>query len=131
MKKFIVSILACFYLLLTSGVAVNFHYCMGKVRSMSFGRQQTTESCNKCGMTSKKAGCCEDKANFVKVDDTHHGSLVDINLHAPVMDVHHPQPLQTFQVVATSNNIGSTGNHSPPVFRNQPDLNTLHCVFRI
>lgn len=64
-----VAILAFLYLTITSGVIVNWHYCMGELASIKMGIPQSSK-CDKCGMADKK-GCCESEYKFIKVQDEH------------------------------------------------------------
>lgn len=69
MKKAIIAILALLYIITTSGVVVNVHYCMGTVASVTYGHE-APESCGKCGMIEKD-GCCHSELKIVKLDDVH------------------------------------------------------------
>lgn len=64
-----VAILAFLYLTITSGVVVNWHYCMGDLSSVEIGARNTSY-CEKCGMADKK-GCCETEYKLFKVQDAH------------------------------------------------------------
>ena len=70
MKKFLVSILAIFYLGTSVGATVNLHYCMGRLINWDFSLKDT-HTCGNCGMEkvkSKKSGCCEDKQQVLQVE---------------------------------------------------------------
>ncbi len=69
MKKTALIALLFFYLLSTAGVAVNIHYCGGKIADISV----VFESKNKCKCGSKKMNrnCCKDQKHFFKVKDSH------------------------------------------------------------
>jgi hypothetical protein len=73
LKKISITILAVFYLVVTSGVMMNIHYCMGKVSSVSFihEKDHSDGSCNKCGMDKTENHCCKDEAKSIKLSDTH------------------------------------------------------------
>jgi hypothetical protein len=129
MKKFTVTILATLYLLVTCGVSVNFHYCMGKLRSVDLG-YNLDDRCGKCGMSTKDSGCCHDDTQWFKVNDNHQATHADVTVTAPVVDIAHPEPFQSFTPLFYSV-INNYGNHSPPLLFSPQDLNTLHCVFRI
>jgi hypothetical protein len=68
-KKAVIAILALLYIITTSGVVVNVHYCMGAVSSVTYGHE-APESCGKCGM-KEKDGCCHSELKVVKLDDVH------------------------------------------------------------
>lgn len=69
MKKFIVTILAVFYLGVSSGTTVYFHYCMGQLVESALVSKES-QKCSKCGM---KAGstrdCCKHESKQVKIDN--------------------------------------------------------------
>ncbi len=70
MKKFLVSILALFYLCTSVGATVNLHYCMGELVNWDLSIQET-HTCDNCGMEkvkNKKNGCCEDKHHRLQVE---------------------------------------------------------------
>ena len=70
MKKFLVSILAIFYLGTSVGATVNLHYCMGELVNWDLSVQDT-HTCGNCGMEkvkNKKNGCCEDKQHKLQVE---------------------------------------------------------------
>ena len=75
MKKFLVSILAIFYLGTSVGATVNLHYCMGKLVNWDLSIKET-HTCGKCGMEkvkTKKNGCCEDKYHVLQVEKDQKG----------------------------------------------------------
>lgn len=70
MKKFLVSILAIFYLGTSVGATVNLHYCMGRLVDWDFSLDET-HTCDNCGMEkvkSQKGGCCQDKHQVLQVE---------------------------------------------------------------
>ena len=69
MKKTSIAILAFLYLIIASGVVVNYHYCMGDLSSIQYGISGD-EACSKCGMKEKK-GCCQTDYKLVKLQDAH------------------------------------------------------------
>jgi hypothetical protein len=72
-KKAVIAILALLYIITTSGVVVNVHYCMGTVASVTYGHE-APESCGKCGM-EEKDGCCHSELKVVKLDDVHQQAI--------------------------------------------------------
>lgn len=127
MKKATIAILALLYILTTSGVVVNVHYCMGAVASVTYGHD-TPDSCGKCGMTEKD-GCCHSELKVVKLDDVHQQTLKA----KQAMQEWTLAPLVFFQAaVATysSRNPFDISYHSPP----DPRVNSVYLhtnVFRI
>ena len=69
MKKVIVSIVLLCYLAVSSGVVINFHYCMNKLTSTELFTSDAGE-CGKCGMSIDESnGCCHDELKIVKMND--------------------------------------------------------------
>jgi hypothetical protein len=68
-KKAAIGILALLYVISTSGVVVNVHYCMGALTSVSYGDTDAGR-CGKCGM-KQKSGCCHSELKLVKLNDVH------------------------------------------------------------
>lgn len=126
MKKFLITILAFIYLGVSSGIAMNIRYCMGKISSVDFFKR--SDKCNKCGMKASP-DCCKDEFKIVKLTDSHKLISNDVNISAPVIIIDNPNGIFEFNIV--SSNISSDfNNHSPP--RSQGiSLNILYSVFRI
>ena len=126
MKKAVVAILAFLYLAVSSGVAMNIHYCMGKFSSVDF--YNYNDKCGKCGM-KKANGCCKDEVKIIKLNDTHKLIGNNINIFTPASaidnsksnfdsDLHYSQFRFSFNI------------HSPPESPGT-SLCVLNCVFRI
>jgi uncharacterized protein YraI len=97
MQKFITAITAIVYLLLTTGVAVNVHYCMGRVDGIQFS-SSASDVCGRCGMhTDDSGGCCKDEHYFHKVDDVQNGTVQEEYSYTPPFIT---QPI-AWQVIAT------------------------------
>lgn len=60
--------MALAYILLTSGIVVDIHYCMGKLSSVDF-QKSASNTCGKCGMSNRH--CCNDEIKVVKLEDSH------------------------------------------------------------
>ena len=82
LKKIFITVLAVFYLVVTSGVIMNIHYCMGNVSSVSFNHEKdhSDGSCSKCGMDKTENHCCKDEVKTVKLSDTHQASSFSFEL---------------------------------------------------
>lgn len=127
MKKLLVAILAIIYLGVSSGIAMNIHYCMGKLFSVEL--MHTNDKCSKCGMKTGKNSCCNDKFKIVKLTDSHKIISNDINIFTPVVILDNSKSifdtdLHNTQVITLFN------NHSPPISRGI-SLCILNSVFRI
>jgi hypothetical protein len=126
-KKAAIVILALLYIITTSGVVVNVHYCMGDVASVTYG-QATPESCGKCGM-KEKAGCCHSELQVVKLDDVHQQTIKAKETSTFIAEL----PVVFFQpavVSYSSHDHFGISYHSPP----DPRVNSVYLhtnVFRI
>lgn len=70
MKRALLTILAIFYLGVSSGATVHFHYCMGELVSWGLAKQ-SGKVCDFCGMPrteAKKKSCCKDVEKQAKVE---------------------------------------------------------------
>lgn len=78
MKKYLSVILILFYIVVSSGIMMSFHYCMGGLADWEFGTVATCSSCgHKQGISSK---CCSMDTQFIKL-------AVDQNVeHAHAID---------------------------------------------
>lgn len=130
MKKIIASITIICYLALTTGVIVNFHYCMDRLGSVQLFAAET-KKCGKCGMQiGKSHGCCRDEVKIIKLEldqKTPSGIAFDF----PAVDFFVFSPSQFFAAsFFTLAEAGHYKNHSPPLLSEQ-DTYLQNCVFRI
>lgn len=129
MKKIYIGILAVLYMAVSSGIALEIHYCMGK----EAGRElygSSTDKCGKCGMTEKKAGCCHDDFKFYKLSDFHKTVSNEINLSANETALVNDHVIYDWQM---PDNVALTAikNHSPPPGNTEPAVCIMNCVFRL
>ena len=127
MKKIFATILAFVYITVASGVAVNIHYCMGKLTGVDYA-YNNDDTCGKCGMQNKK-GCCHNDFKIVKISDDQ--QLEKANIHfsqAPVLlnnfVADFSQPTQGEEIFL------SLQYHSPPDYKSS-SVYLYNCVFRI
>ncbi len=128
-KKILLSILTFTYLMLSTGIAMEIHYCMGKKAGIDFYKLEN-EKCGRCGMLEKKNGCCNDEHKFYKIEDSFKHSSNNINfsffegriITAYFVFSHEPILLQSI--------IKIPPYYSPP-FETYPSECIKNCVFRI
>lgn len=65
MKKSGIILLTICYFIVTTGFAINIHYCGGKLKEISL--TQNEDCC--CGSRKKAKGCCEEKTVVCKIKD--------------------------------------------------------------
>jgi hypothetical protein len=127
MKKLFTTILAFVYITVASGVAVNIHYCMGKISGVDY-TYSNSDKCGKCGMENKK-GCCHSDFKIIKIADDQQLAKANINFsHAPVLlnsfVINLSQPLQGIEKILAFQ------YHSPPGHKGSA-VYLYNCVFRI
>lgn len=128
MKKIYIGILAIVYMAVSSGIAVELHYCMGDKAGMElYG--SSSDKCGKCGMTEKKTGCCHDEFKFYKISDSHKSVSNNIDLATPFLAIVNEFYLFNWQKPDNTPLI-AVNNHSPPGDR-EPSICIMNCVFRI
>jgi hypothetical protein len=130
MKKFILSIVAVCYFVVTCGVVINHHYCMKRLASSSFFKGPA-KKCGLCGMEMHKAkGCCHDEVQIVKMEDDQNKTLV-ASYDIPSLQPAVMEPSE-FLVASFENSEPQRHfhNHSPPLLSAQ-DTYLQNNVFRI
>ncbi len=128
MKKIYIVILAVVYLAVSSGIALELHYCMGDRAGIElYG--SSSETCGKCGMTEKDTGCCHDEFKFYKISDSHKTVSNDIDLTASFVAVVNDHYLYNWHVPDNSA-LTAVNNHSPPDVT-EPSACIMNCVFRL
>ena len=127
MKKAVIAIIAVLYLGVSSGIAMEIHYCMGKRAGMDFYGEQK-DKCGKCGM-SGKTGCCNDEFKFLKLNDSYKNvsnQIVFGTIGIAVLPVY--QEYRS-NLASTKASLPHRG-HAPPGFT-RPSACIMNCVFRI
>ena len=112
----------------SSGIAMELHYCMGYKAGMEF-YGSSGKACSKCGMTEKKNGCCHDEFKFYKLNDSHKTVSNNINLTASEIAVVNHYVVYNWQMPGNSA-LTSINNNSPPDYT-ETSACILNCVFRI
>jgi hypothetical protein len=128
MPKVLLSILACLYLLSTSGMQVQHHYCMGHFRSSHIGFHQPA-TCGTCGMEAGHSQCCHDESQWLKVKDNHQAAAMGGEVPAPFVLMLPPVLHYQIQQPVVALVAGSVSNHSPPFLL--LDRTVRYRVFRI
>ncbi|HNU87186.1 MAG TPA: hypothetical protein PKJ94_02810 [Ferruginibacter sp.] len=128
MKKVYTGILAILYLAVSSGIAMEIHYCMGKKAGIEF-YGSTSDKCGRCGMEDKTTGCCHDEFKFYKINDSHYSSYNDIQLAASDLVIAANYSLFSWQMAA-GNEWAAVNDHSPPDHTG-PSACIRNCVFRL
>lgn len=130
MKKTIFAISFLCYFAVTSGVVINYHYCMKRLVSVHLF-DTAPDTCGMCGMDMhESSGCCRDEVKVVKLDQDQNKLTVAL-VEAPLFEIPITTP-SAFIVAAFENKYEQRHfhNHSPPVLSEQ-DTYLQNNVFRI
>lgn len=119
--------LAVIYITLTSGVAVNVHYCMGRIAGTTYGLEDDHQ-CDQCGM-EQKDGCCQTEHKLVKADDDHISSK-SVSADAPVFTAVATEISGYLTPLIPGRAYLTPRYHAPPGIQSN-DLCVLNSVFRM
>ncbi|MBK7557133.1 MAG: hypothetical protein IPO42_12270 [Chitinophagaceae bacterium] len=128
MKKIYIGILALVYMAVSSGIALELHYCMGDKAGMEFFGS-SSDTCGRCGMTEKDTGCCHDEYKFYKISDSHKTVSNDIELSASSFAVVSEHFFYNWQM-PDNTALTAVNNYTPPDYT-APSSCIMNCVFRI
>ena len=124
------SIVLISYLAVSSGIVINFHYCMNKLASTKLFAAESKQ-CGTCGMhTDDSNGCCRDEVKIVKMEDDQKLATT-FTFELPSSDAQFHVPSEF--IVTSFYNVPGSGhflNHSPPLLSAQ-DIYLQNGVFRI
>ncbi|MDZ4796091.1 MAG: hypothetical protein SGI83_17555 [Bacteroidota bacterium] len=130
MKKTIFAISFLCYFAVTSGVVINYHFCMKRLVSVQLF-DATPDTCGKCGMDMhESSGCCRNEVKLVKLEQDQNKLTLAL-VEPPSFDIPVTSP-SAFIVAAFENKYGQRyfHNHSPPLLSEQ-DTYLQNSVFRI
>lgn len=72
MRKLFIGMISLLYLSTSAGIALNIHYCMNRIASVSLYHGEAEEDgCGTCGMSKTDNHCCKDETKLVKLSDDH------------------------------------------------------------
>jgi hypothetical protein len=129
MKKTLASITIICYLAASSGVIINFHYCMGRVDSVKLFASNSN-LCSHCGMhLSKTHKCCGNEIKVIKLKDDQQNAQAIHSFKAPAITVTIPSDF----IVTSFYNADKSfyrSNHSPHLLTEQ-DTYLQNRIFRI
>lgn len=130
MKKAILSIVVISYLAVSSGIVINFHYCMNRLASTELFAMEGKQ-CGKCGMNIHKSdGCCHDEVKVVKMeDDQKLTSALSFDLALFDLVAQEPSPFITTPFY--NSNVKAIPDQHPPPLSSLQDTYIANCVFRI
>ena len=128
MKKGVATILLALYVVFSTGVVINLHYCMSQLDSSKLGAAKS-EICSKCGMnTTDSNGCCHDELKVIKIQDDQKVPSGEITFSSPQVSPDY-NSLFVFNILSDNEKEFTLSNHSPPLSKQYTYLQ--NCVFRI
>lgn len=128
MKKVFALLIACLYLAVSSGLAVQIHHCMGKVSGVTLVPSNKNK-CGKCGMEKGANKCCKDELKLVKLQDSYKLSTAEYKLALPQIDLGTHYHLAYLPFIHQAP-LGEYNSHSPPFVEAVP-LCIMNCIFRV
>lgn len=128
MKRFVITVLAIFYLGVSSGATVHFHYCMGQLIEWGL-TNDTTENAENCGMSKDSSeDCCKDKKQEFKVKESEKAQVNSCQVQVFALEsITYPDLPESALTMASdliSGNKASPRTQKTPVF-------IQNCNFRI
>lgn len=129
MKRFFAILFAVLYITLTSGFAVNVHYCMGKLASVEL-QEAPADHCGKCGKPAKGMDCCKDEFKFCKVTETHQAAKALQQDFSPVTDMRLPVRILPAPALPAAGSMMGSRPHDPPDIPSSP-IFLRNCTFLI
>lgn len=101
MKKLVLTILTIFYLGVSSGATVHFHYCMGQL--IEWGLSETNaEECSSCSRKeSETEKCCKDQSQQFKVEKSQKAAPSAYEFNLPQLDLSLASFIETPQIFSS------------------------------
>jgi hypothetical protein len=128
MKRGIAVILMVIYIAFSSGVVINYHFCMNELASARLF-EKDTEVCGQCGMHNDNNGCCHDEVIVLKSEDDQSSAVA---FHFGIKPAPAGTDLTGFNFLAHQNpdDQRSAVTAPPPLLSGQ-DIYLQNRVFRI
>lgn len=121
--------LCAFYLMSIIGIALNMHFCGGKLSNVSLTEIVKCNSCKKAEKKGKKSDCCKNTFVESKVKDSHKAE-VKFKI-APLFSTElFLGPLITVACDYVSSNLSSHAINKAPPLSAVLSLHLFNCVFR-
>lgn len=126
MKKVLVILILVSYSIASFGVSLNYFYCCGKLKTISFITRADSKTCK----GNKGKGCCKNEKVTVKLKSDHKScDDVKCNCEAPLSVAiiqHNDDAFNSFY-----HTVLTTPLYTRPPPDELPKRNILFCVFRI
>ena len=130
MKKVIVTVLAVFYLGVSSGATVYFHYCMGQLVESGLVSKEY-QKCSKCGMKAGSAkDCCKHESKQVKIDNAQKLAAYSFHFQTFITDLAWNKYIAIPEIYVSSLTEEQPLSNAPPDTDSTPVF-IRNCNFRI
>ena len=116
-KKFVVIFFSIFYLISSSGISLNVHYCGGKIKHVSIINANEKDCCGKKKMSKK---CCKDKVAYFKIKDNHKSNQFAKVVTPSVKLINAVLPTTSVDFYVNSVHSSIQNDHAPPVIYDNP-----------
>ena len=121
--------LCALYLISMIGVAMNMHFCSGKLSDVSFKKTAGCGACKGEGKLAKSNDCCKNTTVQAKIKDSHKaGNKVNLPQDFSVELFFGSVISEIFKIVLP-NTAGTSENKAPPLSAIL-SLHIFNCVFR-
>jgi hypothetical protein len=121
------SILILLYVLSSLPVLASYHYCLGRVKQISFYESIAADCV--CPAPEETGDCCDDDQQLLDFQDDHAGSSQQVTLHDFAHEIVLPIGLETPLFV--SQKAGLPQAHAPPLLVLATPLYVQHQAFLI
>ncbi len=132
MKRTLLTILAIFYLGVSSGASMHFHYCMGELVSWGLAKQ-SAKVCDFCGMpktSDDKKSCCKDVEQQAKVEKSQKASQVVYKFESVSSAILQPELYSNYQALIPVRITREALSNAPPSGQPIP-VYQKNCTYRI
>jgi len=131
MKKLLITVLAIFYLGVSSGATLHFHYCMGELIEWGLSNDLSEKSseCSNCGMKKGVSeDCCKDQKQEYKLKESQKTPVIIVQPN--VFALATPNiPDFTQIILSTPANLNPESNAPPRTLKTAVFIR--NCNFRI
>jgi len=132
MKRVLFTILAFFYLGVSSGATVHLHYCMGELVKWNLTALDKG-NCEFCGMTknaSKKNSCCKDDYKQAKIDQSKKVSQLVYEFKPLTVVFQYTLKNDVYQTTLSAQKTNTVFGNAPPEKECIP-IFIRNCTYRI
>lgn len=132
MKRALLTLLAIFFLSVSSGATVHFHYCMGKLVDWGLSAPQQ-EQCGLCGMSKKqvkKNSCCKDDYKQAKIDNSKKIATTIYQFNPPIV-INNATLGEANKLIALPNQLNKAVYSNAPPEQERVPIFIRNCTYRI